>query len=248
MKAVHLGCPWLSELNKFAVLKLGCVCLSVCALKYIHPLLLLFNALLVLKWCICCSHSSQISFFVPVCVSACLSVWQSLLNTLLFSICVFISVSQYGSLSFSVQSVQIELACYDASGILISSNLHLDNGRSWEAISLLFFLSFPLLEPPIPPSCASASVSLPTAPATPPLLCFWGRWVSWETRNKGWKGSLLDSRLKWVLLDFICAPEDTALLIMNFTHLSMRTDTQTHTHSYVKALYKQPAFCRAVCP
>ncbi len=173
MKADHLACPWLSELNKFAVLKLGSVCISVCALKYIHPLLL-FTALLVLKWCICCSHSSQISFFVPVCVSACLSVCHSLLNTLLFSICVFLSVSQYGSLSFSVQSVQIELACYDASGILISSNLHLDNGRSWEAISLLFFLSFPLLEPPIPLSCACASVSLPTTP-TLLLYCVFGK-------------------------------------------------------------------------
>lgn len=82
----------------------------------------------------------------------------------------FLSLSM--ALSFPVQSVQIELAGYDASRILISSNLHLNNGMSWEAISLFFFLSFPLLEPPIPRSCPPFCLCFFANSPLPSLLRF----------------------------------------------------------------------------
>lgn len=122
--------------------------------------------------------------FVSLCVFACLPVCESLLNTLLFLISVFpfcLSVCPPCP-PFPVQTVQIELAAYDASGILISSNLHLNNGRSWEAISLSSCLSFPLLEPPIPLSCPPLCLLLPCQcpPSPPSLIVYLGRWVSWE--------------------------------------------------------------------
>lgn len=94
------------------------------------------------------------NLFLCPCVFSRMSfcMWVTLKHTVVLPSMSF-SLSLSMALSFSVQSVQIELVGYDAGGILISSNLHLDNGRSWEAIPLLSFLSFPLLEPPTPLSC-----------------------------------------------------------------------------------------------
>lgn len=125
--------------------------------KVVH-LLLPFKPNLFLCPCVC--------LYMSVCMSV------TLKHTVVLHLSFSLSLSM--ALSFSVQSVQIELAGYDASGILISSNLHLDNGRSWEATFLLFFLSFPLLELPIPLSCPPFCFCVyVTAPNLPPLLCFW---------------------------------------------------------------------------
>lgn len=139
------------------------------------------------------------------------------------------------ALSFPIQSVnQIELAGYDASRILISSNLHLNNGRSWEAISLFFFLSFPLLEPPIPLSCPPFCLCFSANSPHPSFLyCVFGKMGKKE--NKGWRGSPLDCRLSWMFLDIICglggrgqSPPDNELYMQ---YLSLHT----HTNWDIKA-------------
>lgn len=70
------------------------------ALKTIHPLPLLFSALFVLKQCICCTPLKPISPFVPVCVSARLSVCESLCCSLSMYLSLPLCVSWSGSLFF----------------------------------------------------------------------------------------------------------------------------------------------------
>ena len=168
-----------------------CVCVCVCVLlppsfigsKVVHLLLpLKLNLFLCPCVCLCMSVCMWVTLkhtvVLHLCLSLCLSVWLSLSLSLCLSV--------WLSLSLSVQSVQIELAGYDAGRILISSDLHLDNGSSWEAISLFFFLSFPLLEPPsplsCPPFCCAVSASSPRPSS---FIVFLGRWVSWETGDEG---------------------------------------------------------------
>lgn len=150
------------------------------------------------------------------------SMWVTLKHAAVLHPCLLLCLSVWLS-SLSVQSVQIELAGYDAAGILISSYLHGDNGRSWEAISLLFFL----ISPPWTPwflflVIPSASESLPAAPTPPPSLCFWGDGC---LKSRGYKGSEWEPHLQLTGLNAAGLNLSfRALLIMNSTHSTTYTN------------------------
>lgn len=154
--------------------------------------------------------------------SLCLSLAAYLLGCESLCRSPFASLSLRTSSCFSVHSQQIELAGYDAGGILISSDLHPDNRWCWDAISLCFFPLF----------CPSFLSSF-LCQGPPPLLLYhvFRRRVSCEAVYKGLRGSLLDQRLNWMLLKFIWADEGTTVL-----HL--------YLHVYTPVVMEQPVVAR----
>lgn len=173
------------------------------------------------------SHSSFIH--VRFCTAVCL--WVTLKHTvgLSLALCLCSVCADWTS------------AGRDASRILISSHLHRDNGMSWGAISLPFFPLFSLLWTSFS-FFLSSSLLLCLCQEAPSLLLYC---VYWKMGHKGWRGSHFDSRLNWMLLDFIWAGDNTAPLIMNSTH------THTLTSRLILLLNiplkTQPDLCSAIC-